>query len=176
MFSQLSFTYRQKFYLIIIGGILVFAALYKKTYRNIFDIHGELDLTKEMIISPEKIYSEIGSVRAEIRSIDDILGGGAPDESSEQTRIFKFITASGLPVDITRIRDEHVFHEVDYTVYTNEVELEGDYEQLISLLYRMELNFNSSRVMSAKFYTLEDYISDKISLRLIINLQNYAKE
>ena len=174
-FSGASFSYRLKFFFLLGGCILLGLAVYKKTYRHIFEIRNELSDKDNQQESAVAIYSQLGALTTEINSIDAIIGDGPPGASNEQTRLFEFIINSKIPVEIIRVDDEHQYVEDEYTVFTNQVELEGSYIDLISMLHYLESNFDSSRVVSSRFYSFQNLKTKEFVLRLVINFQNYEK-
>lgn len=173
MFTNLS--YKQKFFAIIVGFVLLTMACYKKTYKHMFAARTELKNVEQKLSNTNNSYNELFSLKNEIQILDDLIGGHSVDPEGVQQKILDFISNTKLNVNIISIEDVHLFSDSEFLIYSNQVELEGSYTNLINLLYETEKNFKNSRVVSSKFYSKKKYNTNKQKLFLKIILQNYEK-
>lgn len=173
MFKNL--TYRQKFYAIIGGGIILFLASYKKTYKHTLVAKKELSLVKEKLSNNESSLNELYYLKNEIASLEKAIGGQTKKPEHVQQELLDFISKNEFNVNIVSIEDVHLFSDNDFLIYSNQVELEGDYKSLIETLHKIETKFKNSRVVSTEMYSINNYRTKTKTLYLKIILQNYEK-
>lgn len=130
---------------------------------------------EQKLSNMDNSYNELAMVKSEIKGLDNIIGGHSINPQDVQQGILDFLSNTGLNVNIVSIEDVHLFPDKDFLIYSNQIELEGSYSNLIHLLYETEKNFKNSRVVSAKFYSKKNYNTNKQNLFLKIILQNYEK-
>ena len=168
-----NFTYKQKFFAVIIGFILLFMASYKKTYKNTLATKKELSLVKKELSSNENLLNERYYLKNEISSLDKAIGGQTLNPEQVQQTLLDFISKNDFNVNIVAIEDVHLFTDNDFLIYSNQIELEGSYKDLTSTLYRIEKDFTNSRVISTNLYSKKNYRTNTKNLFLQIILQNY---
>jgi len=168
------YTYKQKFIAVILGFLMLCIAAYKKTYKHIFQAKNELNHIEQKL-STTISYEQLFALKNELNSIDNIIGGNATNINLVQQHFLDFITSSKLNVDIVGIEDVHVSQEEGFDIYTNQVELKGDYADLVSLFYEIEKDFKHSRAANARLFSKKNYRTNKKILLLKIIFQNYEK-
>lgn len=173
MFKNLS--YKQKFYSVIGCFLILVLAGYKKTYKQVFSAKKELNEVKNNLESASEAYGTIYNLKNDIVILDDVIGGHTSNPTQVQQMIFDFVSNSEPLVNLVSLDDPHVYKNNEFVVYTNQVELEGSYKDLMQLLYSVERDFKSSRVVSNSLYTKRNYTNNTTKLYLKIILQNYEK-
>jgi len=173
MFKNL--TYKKKFYAVIGGFILLSLASYKKTYKQVFSAKSELQNVEKKLASNNTSQSEIYNLENDIAKLDNIIGGHTSNPTHVQQLIFDFVSNSMPSVNLISMDDVHMYSNDEFLIYTNQLELEGSYKDLMQLLYDVERNFTSSRVVSNVIYSKKNYRTNATKLYLKIILQNYEK-
>lgn len=173
MFKNLS--YKQKFYAVIGCFIILLLAGYKKTYKQVFLVKSELNEVENKLKSASGAFGTIYGLKNDVAILDNVIGGHTSNPTQVQQMFFDFVTDSKSKVNLISLEDPHVFRNGEFIVYTNQAELEGNYTDLMQLLYEIEKNFKSSRVVSNSLYTKKNYTNNKTKLYLKIILQNYEK-
>ncbi|PIA79288.1 hypothetical protein BFR04_00060 [Gaetbulibacter sp. 4G1] len=168
-------TYKKKFFAVIIGFALLFMACYKKTYRHMFAAKKELNNVEQKLSSIDDSYNKLYALKNEIQGLDNVIGAHSIDAEDVQQELLDYISKMGIDVNIVSIEDVHLYSDDEFLVYSNQIELEGSYTNLISALYKTEKSFKNSRVISSAFYSKKNYITNKQNLFLKIILQNYEK-
>ena len=168
-------TYKQKFIAILGGAIILFMASYKKTYKHMFIAKKELSQMEQKLSTNEYSFDNLYRLKNEISSLDNLIGGDNLDPKYVQQSILDFVSKTTLNANIVSIEDVHLFADREFLIYSNVIELEGTYENLINLLYEIEKNFKDSRVISTQLYSKKNYRTKKQNLFLKITLQNYEK-
>lgn len=170
-----SSTYKQKFLGIVLGFFILLLAAYKKTYRHILEAKSQLAIVDEKLKNVDESYNEVYILKNEINSLDSAIGGQSNTPQNVQQMILDFISKSQYKVDISTIEDTHILSDNEFNIYTNSLELEGSYFDLIQLFYDIETNFNYSKVVSSKLYSQKNYRNNTKRLYLKLIFQNYEK-
>lgn len=140
-----------------------------------FSAKTELNNVEKKLSNTDNAYNESYLLKSEIQSLDNVIGGHSTNPEDVQQEILDFISKTILKVNIVSIEDVHLFSDEEFLIYSNQIELEGSYTNLINLLYETEKHFKSARVISSKFYSKKNYATNKKTLFLKIILQNYEK-
>ena len=173
--SKSSFTYKQKFFGIILGFLILLLASYKKTYKHIFEAKSQLNLIDEKLKTVDNSYNEVFILKNEISVLDSAIGGQTKTPENVQQMILDFISKSKHKVDISSINDTHLLLDNEFKIYTNSLELEGSYFDLLHLFYDIETDFKQSKIVSSKLYTIKNYRNNSKRLYLKLIFQNYEK-
>ncbi|WP_040254163.1 hypothetical protein [Psychroserpens mesophilus] len=172
---QSSFTYKQKFFGVVIGFVILLLASYKKTYKHVFEAKSQLSLVNEKLQNGDNSFNEVFILKNEIKSLDNIIGGQTKTPSEVQEMILDFISKYGKVINISSIQDTHIINDSEFRVYTNVIEIEGSYFDLVPMLYKIEQEFIVSKVVSAKFFSIKNYRTNSKRLYLELIFQNYEK-
>lgn len=169
------YTYKQKFQASIVLFVLLLLAVYKKNFKHVFNLHKELNLVEKQISEAKISNQDLLVLNNQLKDLDALIGGQSNSPELVQHEALNFITNSQLQVEVVNIEKRHEFQEGEFSIHTNQIEIQGDYEDLMTLLFGFENNFNSSRISSVKMYSKRDYKKKKKHLVLKIILQNYEK-
>ena len=170
-----SFTYKQKFFGIVLGFLILLMASYKKTYKHVFEAKSQLNLVDDKLKNVDDSYNEVYILKNEISSLDYAIGGQSNAPQNVQQMILDFISNSEHEVDISSIKDTHILSDTEFKIYTNSLEVEGSYFDLLHLFYDIETNFNHSKIVSSKLYSVKNYRNNSKRLYLKLIFQNYEK-
>lgn len=173
MFKNL--TYKKKFYAVLIISLLLIFAVYKKTYKNIISVNGQLNELNSKAKLSENAVFDIHNLKEEIKTLDHIIGGNNINPEHVQQELLTFISNQGINVELIEILDIHKAEEGEFNIYTNQIVLEGDYKPLVSILFEIEKSFNKSKLVNTSLYTIKNYNNNRKKLYLKIIFQNYEK-
>ncbi|NMH85968.1 hypothetical protein [Flavivirga algicola] len=173
MFKNL--TYKRKFFLVLIGFVLLFLASYKKTFKHTLAAKKELNHVRQKLANTNNSFNNLYALKNDIKTLDKLIGGRSLNPVHVQQKILDFISKTDPTINIVSIEDVHIFSGKEFLIYSNQIELEGAYESLVKLLYETEKKFKDSRVVSSEFYSKKNYRTNKETLFLKIILQNYEK-
>lgn len=171
-----NFTYKQKFYALILVFIVLSLAAYKKTFKHVVIAKNELALIEDQLATTNNSSNLISLLKSEITNLDFMIGGQSSQPDFVQKKIIDFVSESEFDVDIVAIEDVHITTNDGFKIFTNQVELEGSYELLAAILYSFEKQFKDSRIVSAQFYSKKNYRTNSKNLFLKLIFQNYEKD
>ncbi len=173
MFENL--TYKQKFLIVIGGFVLLSLASYKKSFKQVLMAKKELNHVETKLELTQGSFDQIYNLKSEIDMLDNIIGGHTSNPEKVQQEILDFVSKDKFKVNLVSIEDVHLFSDSEFLIYTNQMELQGSYHDLMHLLHEIEKNFKVSKVVSTNFYSKKNYRTNTNNLYLRIILQNYEK-
>jgi len=169
MFEQ--YTYKQKCIALLVIFIMLSYTAYKRSFKNLIEVykeHKELNFRSQEITSKSK---NLELLSMEIASYDKYLGNQNIARDIVQQEIIAFSTQH-QGISISDLQAIHTYEGESYSIYTNQLDVTGNINNLIQLAYDFETQFNFSRVVSTNYYTLKKNNNTEI-LHLKIIFQNY---
>lgn len=170
-----NFTYKQKFFGLLLGFVILCMASYKKTYKHIFMAKNELNHVEEKLSVTDDSYNAIYNLKNDITTLDFLIGGQSSQPELVQQGILDFISNNTYPTKIMAIEDVHISYDNGFKIVTNQLEVEGTYEALVHALYAFERDFTDSRIVSTQLHSKKNYRTNTKNLYLKIIFQNYEK-
>jgi len=167
--------YKQRFFFILFGAVILLLAIYKKNLKQLFAANEQINRIDKDLAKLDNSYDQIYYLNNEIKELNAIIGGQSERPQLVQQYILDFINKSSYNVNIFGIEDTHVVVDEDFKIYTNRIQIEGDFKTLLQLLFYTEKNFLSSKIISAQFFTKKNYTKNTKKLFLELILQNYEK-
>lgn len=170
MFNQ--YTYKTKFKFLIIFFIMLSIAAYKRSFGNLLSLYSENRTLKEKkeLISNQK--PDIVALNNQIQNLDKLIGKEGIEKEKVQQEIINFLVKKSPEISIYDLQPIHDFIQDDYHVFTFQLDLIGNYNQLIQLAYDFEKQFEYSKIISLRFYTdKKNNKTEVLHLKLIF--QNY---
>lgn len=173
MFNQ--YSYKVKFRFLLIFSVVLAITAYKRSYGNLFALFSENRELKERNIDVNKQKPNVRLLNQQIVALDKLIGKGDVEKDKIQREIVDFLVKNGSAVSIFDLQPVHEFQMEDYNIYTFQLDLTGSYNQLLTLMYHFEKQFDYSKIVSAKFY--KEKRNNKIDiLHLKLIFQNYENK
>jgi hypothetical protein len=164
------YPYKTKFKALLLIFCLLSITAYKRSFSTLKDVvkeNSELSKKEKTLKDGTK---DVKKLSAQIAAIDKIIGKENINKEKIQQDMISFITK--YPVSIFDMKPIHEFTDDSHTIYTHEIDVTGNLNQLLLLSYDLEKKFNYSRMISEKFYTSKkDNKSDILHFKMIF--QNY---
>lgn len=148
-------------------------AIYKKNIHQILRLKTEKQSIENSNPDVNINLIRISKLKNDIKKLDLLIGGTDVNPNKIQELILSFVLKNDYPVKIVNIDNVHSSAEGDFNIYTYNLEIQGNYDDLIMLCYEFEKNFKYSRLSSVKFYKQSDYKNQRDVLLMKIILQNY---
>jgi hypothetical protein len=167
-----NYSYKQKFYALIVVFFMLTAAAYKRSFHTLFDVITEYRTLSKKADDINGKAKNTDSLTKDIAYLDKIIGKEGVTKEMVQQGIVSFSSENSPSVSISDLKPIHDFPEDDYHIITNQLDVTGDSNQLLNLAYNFEKNFNLSRIVSINFYTTKkNNKSELLHLKMIF--QNY---
>ncbi|MFP9100751.1 hypothetical protein ACLI09_17005 [Flavobacterium sp. RHBU_24] len=166
------YTYKFKLKALALIFVLLLAAAYKRSFSQLIDLVKENNALTEKKKELDKSENNIKKLQYTLDKIDRIIGKETVDKEKIQQDIISFTVNKKLGISIFDMRSIHQFNDENYTIYTNQFELTGSFNDLLRLSYDFEKKFLLSRVSSMHFYTIKKSNNPTV-LHLKMIFQNY---
>lgn len=167
-----NYSYKQKFYALIVVFFMLTAAAYKRSFHTLFDVITEYRTLSKKADDINKKSNNTDSLKKDIAYLDKIIGKEGVTKEMVQQGIVSFSSENSPSVSISDLKPIHDFPEDDYHIITNQLDVTGDSNQLLNLAYNFEKKFNLSRIVSINFYTTKKNNKSEV-LHLKMIFQNY---
>lgn len=132
---------------------------------------------KEMELDSTKASSgELQSVKAELEQLNALVGSETQSIEEINRGLVDFIgenAAGGLR--LTGFPPVHDYIQNQFTIYTHQAEVEGNFASILELVYTMEKDFSSAKVCAVKFHSKEDFKTKRKHLYGTIYVQNIRR-
>jgi hypothetical protein len=169
MFEQ--YTYKQKCIALVVIFLMLSYTAYKRSFKSLIEVYQE---NKELTKRSDEIASKsknLDVLSMEIASYDKYLGNQNVERDVVQQEIIAFATQHE-GISINDLQAIHTFEGENYTIYTNQLDITGNINNLLKLGYDFETKFDYSRVVSTNYYTVKKNNSNEV-IHLKIVFQNY---
>lgn len=170
MFEKYSFKIKFKVLLVLL--VMLSVAAYRRSFSSLIDSFRENRILSEKIELMSKKTKNVDKLSQEIVSLDRLIGKEGISREKVQQSIVTFITENSRGVEISDLKSIHEFVEENYKIYTYQLDLVSNYNQLSALAYSFERNFEYSKIVSMGFYTEKKNNKSEV-LHLKIIFQNY---
>ena len=169
-----NFTYKQKLIGLGVLTVLLFFVANKRSFNITKQAYKQAKELNEKFDYVSKSSANVLEIQDELALYDKIIGikGVAPEDV--QQNILDF-TTSFAEINVFGMEEIHFAESNGFTIITNQLILEGEYNNLIEVIYEFEKKFEYSNVVSVSFLKEREYKTRKNKLRVKIIFQNYEK-
>ena len=164
--------YITKFKILIVLLVCLSIAAYRRSFSTLIAVIKENKTLNEKV---QKINSKNTSLKVlnkELASLNLLIGKEGLNKQLVQHGIVSFVTNNSKNVSIFNLQSIHEFKDTDFTIFSNQLDLTGNFNDLNKIAYLFENKFNLSKVVSLNFFTEKKNNKPDI-LHLIIIFQNY---
>ncbi len=174
MFDKINF--KEKRILIILVLVLLFFATYKKLYKPTFRTVNTYLKLKNKKLDSTQLKNNIVVLKQELDNINRVLGNSVDDNLIQQ-KILNFASkqSDSLKVNIMSLGKQHIYKTNDIAIYSNFLEIEGSYNNILKTIYAFEKQFQNSKINSINLYTKKDNRTRKNKLYAKVLFQNFKK-
>ncbi len=171
MFNEIP--YKKK----VIGLLLIFILLaivsYKKSFIVTYQTNKSITKINEKLVLINSSNENIKYLSEKMNALDNLIGKQVEPELVQHFLI-DFISQF-KKIQIVHLEETHTFSDDSFNIYTNQIVLQGGYNDLIKTIYQIEKQFKTSRIIGVNFYTKQDYNLKKQQLFVKLIFQNYEK-
>lgn len=171
MFKDIS--YLKKFFGLLIVFVLLTVVSYKRSFKITFDAKKSIVEMHQKLNLMNTSNESIQFLTDKINALDKLIGQEVAPELVQHFLI-DYISQFEL-VTIVQLEEVHSATDDSFNIYTNQLILEGAYNDLINVIYSFEKESTISRITSIKFYTKKDYKQHQKKLFVTLIFQNYEK-
>lgn len=166
------YSYKQKNYALIILFFMLSITAYKRSFHDLFEVITTYKNTSKKAEDINKKTKNMDRLIKDVTYLDKIIGKEGITKEMVQQGIVSFASKNAPEVSISDLQPIHDYHEDDYRIITNQLDVTGNTDQLLKLAYDFEKKFNLSRIVSMNFYTTKNNNKSEV-LHLKMIFQNY---
>ena len=164
------YSYKTKFKALFVIFIMLGISAYKRSFSNLINVINENKELNKKIVLLDKKAKDVEKLTTELSAMDKVIGKGGFDKEKIQQSIIQF--AASYNVSVNDLQPIHIFNGETYTIYTNQIDLTGNINELLKIAYDYEKKFMYSKPVSINFYTIrKNNKPDLLHLKIIF--QNY---
>jgi hypothetical protein len=175
MLNKLS--YSQKCYLLLTALALFIIVGYKISFSDTFLLVSEIKEKEQKLEWLKDKEKELPSLKAKMEEFEKAYSKG--DSTAVRDKLTAFISdfAEKNYCLVTEIPLNSSFKSDNLKVQTNTFTVKGSYNNLLSLLFRLENEYKYvSKIMSAKFFTIREAQTKSKNLYLTIITQSFEQK
>jgi hypothetical protein len=170
MFNQ--YPYKLKFKFLIVLFLMLSIAAYRRSFSSLIDAVKENHVLNNKVELLKNKAKNINQINSEIASLDKMIGKEGVAKEKVQQGIVSFLLDNSSGVSINDMQTIHEFHDSNFNIYTYQLDLIGNFNQLIKVAYTFEKKFEFSKITNTRFYIdKKNNKSDILHLKIIF--QNY---
>jgi hypothetical protein len=153
MFNKL--TYRQKNYGLLALLVLMLMVSYKRSFVLTLNALTELENQEHQLVSAQNAQKTIDGLRISINQLNKSIGRSDMEPDKVNQEILGVISSfsNDNQVRLHQLEATHEFQTVDFTIFSNLIAVEGNFNSILSLVYFMENQFEYARLTNVSLYT-----------------------
>ena len=159
---------------ILVGGF-VFGLIicYQLAFSETFALKNEFDRLKQEQELAENLPQQLARLNQKKKQYNDVLQSYQISETSWQNNLLQRIDRYAKINDlvILKIEEPHSYKQQDLTSKTYQLFLEGEFNNLLGLIYELEQQANTGQLVNVHFNKNTDYRSKKSSLEMQVLIQ-----
>jgi len=148
MFNQ--YSYKLKFKFLIVFFIILSIAAYRRSFSNLILLYKENRVLNEKKAIMNNQTSNIKALNSQVAGLDKLIGKEGVEKEKTQQKIIDFIVKNSSGISINDLQPIHNFVYDGYQVYTYQIDLTGNFNQLLDLTYKFEKQFDYSKIIQKK--------------------------
>jgi hypothetical protein len=168
-------TNKTKHYIAYLSMILCIVVLYNKYIKNTLELKEHNELLTEKIENSINFNSEITNLKKQNLLISKILGNNNFTIEDVQYKLLNFMSTNFNELKIFQIKNILKTTQQDFTIYTHQFDIEGDFKSILKFIYMFEHKIKFARIVSLKTEKKIDYNTNENQLITSLIIQNYIK-
>ena len=171
------FTYKQRNMGLVVITIFMCFIIYQRSIKKTLLLVDDCHKMEQQITSAKASSGMIGQLQREIKHYDQLIGDAEKSSNEIQQDLMDSISnyCKRNNMIITEIPEAHSYSENSYMSITNQVNIEGDFVNLLKLTYNLEQQFSGAKPLSVKYYSRKNTRTKKTKLYATIYFQNIKK-
>ncbi|KQX15064.1 hypothetical protein [Flavobacterium sp. Root420] len=166
------YSYKKKFTILLLVFFMLLITAYKRSFHTLFQVINEYKTLSDKTNDINKKSNSTEKLIKEINYLDRVTGKEGVTKEIVQQGIISFASTEDPEISINDLQSSHVFSDENYRIISNQLDVTGNCNQLMSLGYNFEKKFDFSRIVSMNFYTTKkNNTSEVLHLKMIF--QNY---
>lgn len=171
MFDKL--TFKQKLIALAVVAIMLGLVAYKRSFKLTIEAYSNYNELSKKVDYINQSSSNITELDNEINFYNALLGDEEIEPEFVQQEILSFVSEKAKGVKVFKLEEIHEANQKKIIVYTNQLTLQGSFNDLLTTIYEFEKDFSFSRVANVSFYKKKESKTKEVKLYANILFQNY---
>lgn len=171
------FSYRQRNYGLLLLLVIMIMVSYKRSFVLTLNALAEIESQEAQKISAANSQETIESLQVSILQLNKNIGKSdiEPDKVNQEilSTISEFSKTNS--VNLQSLEATHSFQTVDFTIFSNLISVEGNFNGILSLVHHMENHFEYARLTNVDLFTQTDITNKKTKLYAKLLFQHYRQ-
>ncbi|SRX75253.1 hypothetical protein [Aequorivita antarctica] len=174
MFKNIS--YKKKFYGLLVFVVILSFTAYNRSFKGTIETISLYRESVKNIKESSNSLMELSNIKKEVSILDNTIGKSTKNPAIVQNEILGFLSTRSQEMTLSKIENLHVSNDDYFTIYSNVILLQGDFNGLLKTIYEFEKDFEYARIASMVFHTERNAKTSKNELYNEIIFQNYEKK
>lgn len=170
-----SYSYKQKNYALLIVGVLLIAASYKRAFKTTIETVSYRKELEGKIAFSKNAIRDIRRTQADIGYLNTILGKENSTIEKVQQGFLKFLEKNSSGVIVFQVDEVLRFQHPDFTIHTHRVVLKGDFLNTLRFIHALEKRFDLAKLINVSFEYKKYSSEEQEELYTTLLLQNYQR-
>jgi len=169
--------YKKKCYLLFTGLLLFFVLGYRLSFADTFILQTEIEVKEQKLQWLKDKEKELPALKAKMDEFEKAYAKG--DSTAVRDKLTAYISdfAEKNNCLVTEIPVNSSFKNDKLQVQTNTFTIKGNFYNLLGLLHKMENEYKYiSKIMSARFFSVNDLQTKKRNLYLTLITQTFEQK
>ena len=174
MFKQLS--YRKKNRILLVGSLLSILLIYELAIKKTIIAYANCKQMEVQLQTANDAPKMMNELRRKNAKMDLLLGNEGKYADIQQSIlgvVTDYCNANNLVLE--QFPTPSVENNNGITIETNIITIEGEFGQLLNLIYLFEQKYKIGKVVSVNYKVKQDNLTRQIKLNVTIYLQNINK-
>ncbi|HYG49477.1 MAG TPA: hypothetical protein VD905_01190 [Flavobacteriales bacterium] len=172
----LNYTYKQLNLFLLLMAVFVLLLIYRQTIVPTFNLYRECGQMELQLEKAQNATTRLNILKSEYRRLNKIAGNSKLTNEEIRQAILSNTNLFTDAAHIASIKEPHVYTADNMEVVTHQVDIQGNFKELITITNQFENKFTDARLSALKFYTVEDNRTKKNSLYGTFYFQNFKKQ
>ncbi len=175
--TKRNFTYRQKYILLLVIGLIVSIIIYKASIQPSLRAGRECKKMAVQLESVSQAPQAIKRLETEIKQLDQLFGNNEIKDKDVRSQIINKCSnyCKSQKIKIAQIKEPNIQLNDDLIIETTEIHFEGQYKPLMNLIYHLETTALNGKLASVNFQKEIDKRSKEERLILQVFIQSITK-
>ena len=169
-------TSKQKNIGLVVGFVLVLVLSYQLAIAKTFEQKNQYKTLQQEVLLFENAPKQLSLLKQKQRYYDSILSSYQLDGSSIQNNLLSTINsyADQNSIEVISFLEPHSMDKNGLMVKTYDFTLEGDYNSIIGLIYKIEQKTKFGEVIHLKFEKKKNFRSGRYYLQARVLLKSFG--
>ena len=171
-------TYKGKFRWLIIGSVLFLFIAYHLSIKKTLTLMHDNTVKSERLSIVNNAPQRIAKLKGTLNMLNKQIGTNINEDIDYQEMLLEYISnyCKEKNLVLSSMGETHSYQNGDYLVQTNVFTIEGQFVKLLKLIYFLEENNKSGKIIGLDFFSKEDFIQKKRRLFVTLYFQNIKQK